>query len=46
MQIAIDADYGYVKTLSSRAGRQILPALIHPAPTTGVFATTLLWGGA
>ena len=33
MQIAIDAGHGYVKALSSRGGRQIFPALIHPAPT-------------
>ncbi len=45
MQLAIDAGHGYVKALSSRGGRCVFPALIHPAPATvdlGDFAGTAL----
>lgn len=33
-QVAIDPGHGYYKGLSSRGGRVLIPALIHPAPAT------------
>ncbi len=41
MHVAIDAEHGWVKGLSSRGDRIVFPALIHPAPSTldlGTFA--------
>lgn len=45
MHVAIDAGHGYVKALSSRGGRAIFPALVHPAPATvnlGAFGSSAI----